>query len=358
MRFLRAVNTVRILKKTVFRALAHAMLWRAGKVSTMRPHRVFAIIALFGLTACAEDAIRPPTPRVPALDAYETPPPVKVTSTEAPRPQGQVHRLVIATTGCWLGGLWAGALGESSADRCADVLRQSYGTVDRSRLERLRTLEDGTVREMRERFEVIALADPIDRPRTDLLLGLFRTIAAAQKESVLARQAAGGLRDGISKHPSDDERAEAGALSASQSLEALLGYDAGVLRSEAHAIGVLSAFDRVEIARDLPKQVKIYAVKGAFEALLGAGGPSADPSRATSRGWPALLVDAAAAAQHPVPAGVSQARERERLAWNGVLEGFADRLRADRGGIDDTTELRGVVDGVIRRLDSAAHMPD
>ena len=190
---------------------------------------------------------------------------------------------------------------------------------------------------------------------------LFPAIADAQRETMLARRAAdrvkmdepGGARDA---NLSQDERDALPQLGASAATIKLMNLDAGSLSAEARAIGILCAADRMEIARGLPKHLKIVAVGGVYQSLFGVD-PPALPADATKplRGgaWLTYISKAASAAGHAVPArALSTLEFQELLAWGGTLEGFADQLRAQRARVSQKTELWPVIDGVVRKLDT------
>src|SRR5581483_9840176 len=64
------------------------------------------------------------------------------------------HQMVVLATGCWFGGVWNDALGESPhRDRCMEVLKRAYGAVDAQRLERLRAVEPNEVGTLADRIQ-------------------------------------------------------------------------------------------------------------------------------------------------------------------------------------------------------------
>ena len=83
----------------------------------------------------------------------------------------------------------------------------------------------------------------------------------------------------------------------------------------------------------------------------GADRGGGDARRAPPGVWLAYLSDAAKSAGHPVPADVKPLPHRETRAWTGVLEGFADKLRAEPAFAAPDTTLGHVVTGVVARLD-------
>ena len=138
-------------------------------------------------------------------------------------------------------------------------------------------------------------------------------------------------------------------------LEALLALPAGDLSKEANALGILSVLDRVELARGLPRHLKLYAVADSFHALFGVSPPDVpqDGSKKLVPGtWLRFLVDTARAAGHPVPDKARTPREKDALAWAGMLEGLSDKLKADGDGIAATTDLSRVVITVLHRLEA------
>jgi hypothetical protein len=119
-------------------------------------------------------------------------------------------------------------------------------------------------------------------------------------------------------------------------------------------MGLLCALDRLEIARKLPKHLKVIAVGGPFARLFGVQPPAvpADPTAPIKSGaWPGYLVDVASATGHAVPAEATEAIDRESLAWVGVLAGFADRMRVEARGVSTRTPLPLVLGRVADRLD-------
>src|SRR5438445_13556617 len=87
-----------------------------------------------------------------ALGCASNPPPTTTAATvrRAPVPTAPqispAHQIVVLATGCWFGGVWNDALGEfPHRDRCMEVLKRTYGSVDPQRLERLRAFEANEV---------------------------------------------------------------------------------------------------------------------------------------------------------------------------------------------------------------------
>lgn len=277
----------------------------------------------------------------------------------------EAHRLAIRATACWLGAVWGDALGEpkdgrKAADeaRCHDLVKRLYGSDDGRHYDRLRSLEAEEIAMVAKVVDGIAKGDPVDGPRREPLLRVLQAFAAAEREEMDARRAADRVKRDEKGEPeklSADEVGAVAPLRALPALEALMKVDAGELAPEAHALFVLVAMDRLDVARDLPKHLKVYAVAGAFALLFGVAPPDV-PSDATKPlkpgTWLAYLADAAKAAGHDVPASAKRPADREPQAWSGVLAGFADKLRPDVDKIAASSELGKVVAGVVKRLDA------
>jgi hypothetical protein len=68
--------------------------------------------------------------------------------------------------------------------------------------------------------------------------------------------------------------------------------------------------------------------------------------------WLTYLSVVANAAGHAIPAQASsEPAHREPLAWNGVLEGLADKLRTLEPRVGQEARFGQVVDAVVTRLD-------
>jgi hypothetical protein len=298
-----------------------------------------------------------PDPRVAALppDPLPTPP--------GASPSERARNLLTSATACWFGGVWHDALGEATAahaDRCRMTLELAYGQVDPTRLERLRAAEQVEVDELGDAIARLAATDGMDADRARALRGLFDVVARAQHETLTARRAADKIKKDISgarspaKRPQDEHDAAA-PLESSSALAELLRYDAGVLGGEARAIGLLTAMNRMQMARELPKHQKVEAVSGSYELVFGVRPPAmpSDPTRSPKGGvWLAYLSKVARAAGHPVPEDASSVDDRELMAWGGTLAGLADRLRVEAPNVPQPGDLRRVVDGTVKRIDT------
>jgi hypothetical protein len=293
-------------------------------------------------------------------------------SAMGPRPlpgaqtDGEAERLVIGATSCWMGGLWSDALGEPRDARAADiegrcdaVLVHVYGAVNPMQYRQLRAAEARVVDDLAGRVRAVASNDRIDRVRADALVRLLRAIADAQRENILARGAADDVKKDEAGASTYGERAQdktfaAQALQQTAGISGLLSLDVGDLSHEARAIGLLCALDRLEIARKLPKHLKVYAVGGPFVPVFGVQPPqvSDDPTAPIPTGtWPGYLVDVASASGHAVPAAATDLLDRESLAWGGVLQAFADQLRNEGAAVATRTPLPFVLAHVADRLD-------
>lgn len=305
-------------------------------------------------------------------------------STMGPSPlpgaqtDGEAERLVMGATSCWMGGLWSDAVGEESTApagtgmavagdtrnagiqrRCEAVLVHLYGVVDPMQYQQLRAVDPRVVDDLAARTRAVASTDRVDATRVEPLVKLLRAVADAERENVLARGAADDVKKDEAGPSTPPERAQdktiaASALQKTTGIQALLTIDAGPLTHEARAIGLLCALDRLEIARKLPKHLKVLSVGGPFVPVFGVPPPRVpeDPTAPIPTGtWPGYLVDVAGAAGHAVPAVATDPLDREALAWGGVLQAFADRLRAEQAVVSTRTPLPLVLGQVASRLD-------
>jgi hypothetical protein len=273
--------------------------------------------------------------------------------------------MAIRATACWVGALWSDGLGEAAdgrkaanEKRCHDLVKSLYGSDDQRHYERLRALEAEEIEMVARVVDSIAKMDTVDGPRRETLVRLVKAIAAAELEGTLARRAADRIKRDVKREPeklSADEVAAVAPLKAHTALEGLLNVDAGDLAAEAHVLAVLIAMDRIDVARDLPKHLKVYALGDALALFFGLAPPDV-PTDATKPlkpgAWLSYLSDAAKAAGHPVPAGAKRPADREPQAYSGVLAGFADKLNADAAKLGNSTDLSKVVAGVIKRLNA------
>jgi hypothetical protein len=309
----------------------------------------------------APPAVPPSSPGAPGPAAT-----VEVKPAAPPLRPEAGHNLAIMAAACWVGGVWGDAEGDSpetraqaSEARCHDVVRRVYGHADTTRYEQLRAIEGNVVADIAGKVETLAKEDPDDAPRSQALAQLVQAVAAAERETMYARRAAQRVRrdlDHEAEKLSADEAQAVAPLRDIRMLQALLAFNQTDLAHDAHALGMLAALDRMEMTVGLPRHMKIYAVGGINQALFGASAaPPQMPDDAMSGlprgGWLVYLTAVAAAAGHPVPAAAKTAKQREPLAWTGVLEGYGDKLRGDLDQLVPDTRLHHVSSVVIQRLD-------
>ncbi len=321
---------------------------------------------LLCLSACGGEEPPPETPPPTMATPPPGPPPAATPPAQAKieRPEAG-HNLLMMTAACWFGGIWGDADGDSpdmraqaSETRCREVVGRVYGAADKGRYEQLRAGEPGVVADVASRVETLALDDPDDKPRSKTLSALLQTLAAAEREAMDARRAAARVRRDLDHEPdklNDDEAGAVPALKKTKDLEALLKFDAGDMTHDAHALGVIAALQRLQTGLDLPKHMKVYAVEGANQLLFGVAPPDV-PEDATKRlprgAWLKYISDAAKAAGHPVPESLKTPKQREPLAWAGVLYGVSDKLRGDLDQLVHDTRLRNVVTVIATRLEA------
>jgi hypothetical protein len=334
-----------------------------------RSPSLLGLVAL-PLIACGGggETVKPP-PAPTASAAATTPPAPATTAGAAPTPAGaqtneEAHKLVVLGAACWFGGVWADALGEQGElrkggieSRCADLVKRIYDTDDKPHVEQVRALEPNSVGDFVAKVDMAAKNDTVDGPRRDALIKLATALAEAQKEGMTARRAADRVKRDLEHEPDKLNKDEVDALiplHAHAKLESLLKLDAGDLSKEANALGVLLAMDRVEIARGLPKHLKLYAVADAFQLLFGVTRPDV-PEDVTKKlvpgTWLTYLMDTAKAAGHPVPVTAKTPRDKDALAWAGMLEGISEKLKLCADGVAASTDLNKVVTTVLHRLE-------
>jgi hypothetical protein len=333
------------------------------KIPLLVPLLAMAVVSASGCGGAdqaATVAVQPNLPLPPPA-----PPTSASTAAPAPPPRAEAgHNLAVMAAACWFGGVWGDAEGDSpetraktSEARCHDVVRRVYGHDDTARYEQLRSLEGDVVADIAGMVETLAREDSDDAPRSQALAHLVAAVAAAQREGMFARRAALRVGRDMDHEPdklSADEAAAVAPLRDTRLLQTLLSFNEADLAHDAHALGMLAALDRMEISRGLPRHMKIYAVGGINQALFGAPPPAVpdDTSKPLKRGmWLVYLTDVAKAAGHPVPDAAKTPKQREPLAWTGVLEGYSDKLKTDIDQLVHDTRLHHVISVVIQRLD-------
>ncbi len=333
----------------------------------------FLTLVLPALGACGS-----PPPPTQAGSEGVAPPAETAAGPAAPAPvsdaPGQAHALLLQAAACWYGGLWSDAEGAAPDERraaaetrCLGLVQRLYGSEDKVKYDQLRLVDPGIVDKLAGEIDALASRDPVDGAHKDGLGRLLRALAATQRENNDAHIAADTVKADL-KAPTEpetltrDETAAVKPLRAHAGLEALLKLDAGDLTAEAHAMGVLCAMDRMELARALPRHLKVYAVGDAYQLVFGVTPPQvpSDPTAKLVPGtWLTYLTDVARAAGHPVPDKATLPREREPWAWGGVVAGFGDKLRADAAKLSKDSAFARVTSGIVKRLDAEwAEIPE
>jgi hypothetical protein len=309
------------------------------------------------LFSCASASTRARAPE--AASAIET-------SAEIAAPlRGAPYNLVIQATSCWLGGLWSDALGEKDEDRLADIqkrceeLLRDVGESPEGAYYPLRAVDSATVDHLVRRVAAIATESGMNGAEANELTTLLLHVADTARETMHARRAADKVKaeaagEALSGDYHVDKIAAAPDLTQTTSLHALLRAEVGPYDTEAQIIGLLSAIDRMEIARGLPKHLKIDSIEGANRDVFGVPPPALpdDAAAAIRKGtWLGYASQVAAVAKHPIPTDVRDPHSQEPLAWNGILEGYADKLRSLEAELPRSTKLSVVAHAVVARLD-------
>lgn len=276
------------------------------------------------------------------------------------------HALLLQASACWFGGMWSDAEGAAPDERragaekrCQALVARLYGADDRARLDEVRLVSAPVVDRLAAEIDRLAGQDGVDGHRKEALGKVLRAVAAAQRETNEAHVAADTVKQDLKSHEerealSRDETLAVKPLRAHAGLEALLRLDAGELTAEAHVMGLMCAMDRMELARALPKHLKVYAVGDAYQLVFGVAPPSVpeDAMAKLKPGlWLAYLTDVARAAGHAVPDKATIPREREPWAWGGVLAGFSDKLKADVAKLAAGGVISRVTRAITARLD-------
>jgi hypothetical protein len=336
----------------------------------MRSQTVLSLLCPAILFACGGEA--PPPAAAPTASAtpIAAPSSAPVASSPpapaaAPATQEEAHKLAVLAASCWFGGFWADALGEQdqakqagTEARCHDLAMRVWSADDKAHVEQLRALETNAVADVVAKVDLLAKTDAVDARRRAALVSLVTALGDAQKETTLARRAADRVKRDLDKEPDKltaDEIDAVVPLRSHAKIEALYRLDAGDLGAEARALALLCALDRVEAARGLPKHLKLYAVADEFKLLFGVAIPDvpADGSKKLVPGtWLTFLTQTASAAGHPVSDKAKTARERDALAWAGMLQGMSDKLKAEADAVSPTTDLGKVVSVVLHRLEA------
>ncbi len=304
-------------------------------------------------------------------------------SSAAPTPPGPLgstaYGFVIGAAGCWLGGSWAEAEGETQKAerkkavevRCLDVTKMLTGSGDK--VEQLRALDPAITDSIGAKVIAYAKDDHLDATRTENLVKLATAIATAQREALLARRASEKIKGDLDKLSTDkeedaarekdsdkltaDEAAIVAQLKPTAALEALMNLQAGEYSHDGKAIALLTAISRVDHARGLPKHMKVYAAGSVLKLAFGVAPPAVGEDVKTKLvpgTWLAYLTDVAKAANHAVPDTAKTPKEREPFAWAGMISGFSDKLKAEQPQTQG--ELANVLTSTAGHLDAIAQM--
>ena len=335
--------------------VAHCLQLEGNQGGTMKPRlRRWAVAIVLGLGLTAAQNGKPTRAASAPSDAI---------FPSGSRPGG--YKLGLLATACWMGGVWSDAEGappttwrERDDQRCRDLVITVYGQFDQARYEQIRENEDRAITDLLAKIR--ATEPPGSRDRT---VALFRDVAAAAHEGLLARRAADRVKidydaDAVEAKLNDDQRTAAKTLGMHQALERLLVVtDRGA--ADRRVLGLLLAMDRVEMARGLPKQLKFYAMGHVLTTVFDAPPPPANALRPTASPrpgtWLAYLTGVAARVGYPVAEGPSLTHKmRETLAWTGVGRAFGDRLRQGAVQLPEAAvpDLTRVAGAVAARLES------
>ncbi len=279
------------------------------------------------------------------------------------RPTG--YKLGLLAAACSMGGVWSDAEGLPPADwrtrddqRCKDLVVSVYGRFDSARYEQLRAGDEQAVSDLLAKIRATEPLTTRDRTVT-----LFRDVSAAMHEGMLARRASDRVKvdydaDAVEAKLTDDERTAAKALSQHDALDRLL-VSTDATATDRRVLGLLAAMDRMEMARGLPKQLKFYALGHILTTVFDVAPPSPDALKPTATPrpgtWLAYLSGVATRAGHPASDSPALTHKmRETLAWSGVGQGFADRLRHQVTALPDSAvpELSRIATEVATRLET------
>ncbi len=295
-----------------------------------------------------------------AACAATTTPAEPTTVTNAVVRPHAAHQLLVDSAACWFGGIWGDIEAEANRegateDRCKLVVTTVYGHDDSTRYLQLRALQPDTLGDVKTAIVKMARADRLDAPNAGALANIFDALAAADRETMLARRATRRIeRDANTPEKlSVEEAAALPALQSATAFDALHRVDAGTLRGEADALTMLVLLDRMRVAEQVPLHLKLYAVAEPLRETFSVPIPELpqDASRPLAPGqWVTYLVQAAAQMRHAIPVREMTPRERHENAMAGILEGIADQLHIDQLTISEDTSLARFVPHAIRAL--------
>lgn len=240
----------------------------------IRPSPLLAVLAL----GCAGATIQTPPPAAP---------------TPARTIPDAIAPLAI---GCWMAHDFDFEL--PARDRCTDVLLRAWGTSDDVHRAKLQGVEPDEIGALRARLQDFGV------DRTDL--AFFDRVARARREAVLARRAAVGEALGLTATP--------------EPCDGLLALFAG-RDPRLRAIAYMTALERMDGVRGLPRAIRAAAIGPMFEAFYGIPKPSAQP---TAMEWLAFLEAVAATTGHLPAAGDPETREV--AAWHTARAAIATDL--------------------------------
>lgn len=262
-----------------------------------------------------------------------------------------------------MGGVWSDAEGVPQSEwrnrddqRCRDLVVSIYGRFDSARYEQIRANEAQAVGDLLAKIRVTEPAATRDKTTN-----LFRDVAAAMHETMLARRAADRVKidydaDAVEAKLNDDQRTAAMALERHEALEPLLVMT-DPAAADRRVLGLLLALDRMEMTRGLPKQLKVYALGHVLTTVFDIAPPPAaalQPNAVPRPGaWLAYLSGAATRAGYPTSeAPALSPKARETLAWTGVGRGFSDHLQRHLKDLPAAAvpDLSRIVAAVISRL--------
>lgn len=249
------------------------------------------------------------------------------------------HEIVLRVAACWLGPPW-----DEPQRSCERVVERVWGRLDQPRLEQLRAIDPAAVADVTATVRDLARSTP-DLDDSAPLADLTHALADAAREAMWARRAADRIKRDLA-----DDRTIAGDASAAMdplgtaaALSRLHGLHAGRYSHDAHAMSLMITLDRLQLANGLPRALRITAAEAPLRLLFEVA-----PAGATAGAWLTYLVAAASAAGHPVPAEARLPKDRNVLAWAGVLDGITDDLERDRPLV--SPPLRPLIAATIERL--------
>jgi hypothetical protein len=274
------------------------------------------------------------------------------------------YELGLLAAACWMGRSWSDTEKASASEgvkrdevRCRDLVISIYGRVDQPLYDQIRVNDPQSIDDLLAKIRATEPAETRDRT-----VALFRDVAAAARENLLAHRAADRVKldydaDAVETKLTADEKAAAAILAQHGALERLL-VTPQPGTADRRLLGLLVAVNRMDIARDLPKQLKFYALGHVLTTVFDTPPPprTVNPTVTPAPGaWLVYLSGVAARAGRPVSDSPALTQStRETLAWTGVGEGFADRVRSQLPTLPDDAapELSRIATTVAARLDA------